>query len=156
MTDILVGAKVKAADFPASAWSQDTTEITDITSTTFIPGSPEVGTTFVAPTSGKVLMFVGGSARAHTGDNRTFLAANVFLGTSSAGTEVLSSSIGFTGCGFSLASTSYYYQNRSFHLTGLTPGSTYYARVTYSVTTTGATDGRSDISCREIGVIPIS
>lgn len=156
MTDILVGAKVKAADFPASAWAQDTTEILNISSTTFIAGTPEVGTTFVAPTSGKVLMFVGGSARGQTGDDRILMAANVFLGSNSSGTQVLSSSVGFTGCGFSLASTSYYYQNRSFHLTGLTPGSTYYARVTYSVVNTGTANNVCDIACREIGAIPIS
>ncbi|GIH27606.1 hypothetical protein Aph01nite_59160 [Acrocarpospora phusangensis] len=155
MTDILVGSKVKAADFPVSVWEQDTTEISDATSTAFITGSPTVDVTFVAPTSGKVLMFVGGAARANTGDNRLFMAANVFLGTNASGTEVLASSVQLTACGWSLASTSYYYQNRSFHLTGLTPGSTYYARSMYSVTTSGATDGRCDISCREIGVIPI-
>jgi hypothetical protein len=97
VTDILVGAKVKAADFPASVWAQDTTEILNISSTTFIAGTPEVGTTFVAPTSGKVLMFVGGSARSQTGDDRILMAANVFLGSNSSGTQVLSSSVGFTG-----------------------------------------------------------
>ncbi|WP_433519033.1 hypothetical protein ACQP2T_28050 [Nonomuraea sp. CA-143628] len=156
MTDILVGSKVKAADFPASVWAQDATEILNITSTTFITGSPVVATTFVAPTSGRVLVFVGGAARAQTGDNRVFIVANVFLGTSAAGTEVLSASVGFTGCGFSLAATNYYYQNRTFQMSGMTPGSTYYARVMYSATNTGVTDNTCDIACREIGVIPIS
>lgn len=155
MPDILVGAKIKAADFPESKWAQDATEILNITSTSFITGTPVVATTFVAPTSGRVLMFVGGAARAQAGDNRVFIVANVFLGTSAAGTEVLSSSVGFTGCGFSLAATNYYYQNRVFHLPGLTPGSTYYARVMYSATNTGATDNTCDIACREIGVVPI-
>jgi hypothetical protein len=153
--DILIGATIKAADFPASVWAQDTTEILNITSTTFIPGTPEVGTTFVAPTSGRVLVFVGGAARAQTGDNRTFIVANVFEGASAAGTQVLSASVGFTGCGFSLASTSYYYQSRVFRLPNLTPGATHYARVMYSVTNTGATDNTCDIACREIGVVPI-
>ena len=156
MPDILVGTTVKAADFPASVWSQDDTNINDITSTSFIPGSPVVAVTFTAPTSGRVLMFVGGGAMANTGDNRLFMAANVFLGTDATGTEVLSSSVGFTGCGWSLASTDFYFQTRMFHLPNLIPGATYYARVTYSVTTSGATDGRCDITCREIGVVPVS
>ncbi|SET43624.1 hypothetical protein [Nonomuraea wenchangensis] len=156
MPDILVGAKIKAADNPASVWAQDTTEISNISSTSWIAGSPEVGVTFVAPTSGKVLMFVGGSARANTGDDRIQMSANVFLGSNSSGTQILSPSVGFTGCGFSAASTSYYYQNRLFHLTGLTPGSTYYARVMYSVVNTGTANNAGDISCREIGVSPIS
>ncbi len=156
MPNILVGSKVKDDDFPASKWAQDTTEILNVTSTAWITGSPVVATTFVAPTSGKVLMFVGGSARGQAGDDRLMMAANVFLGTNASGTEVLSSSVGYTGCGFSLASTSYYYQNRVFHLTGLTPGSTYYARHMYSVVNTSTANNACDISCREIGVIPIS
>ncbi|TDE40492.1 hypothetical protein E1295_31835 [Nonomuraea mesophila] len=150
MPDILTGARVKAADFPAAVWAQDTTDINGVSSGAFTPGSPEVGVTFTAPTSGRVLVFVGGGARA-AGGPRVFLAANVFEGVDDTGPEVLASSVGFTGCGFSSASTDYYFQGRAFHLDGLSPGATHYARVTYA--TSGA--GSGDISCREIGVVPI-
>lgn len=150
MTDIRAGAKIRAADFPASVMAQDATEILNISSTTYIAGSPVVATTFVAPTSGRVRIAVGGSAK--DGTNRVFISAQVFLGTSAAGTEILAPSVTFGGCGFPAESASYMYANRKFPLEGLTPGSTYYARVMYTVT--GGSS--ADISCREIVVIPTS
>lgn len=152
MTDLLAGAKVKAADRPTAVTATDTTAINNITSTTYIPGSPEVGTTFVAPTSGRVVLTVGGGFRDDTaGTNRVHIAPEVYLGTGSAGSSFLTADVTTRGVG-SVGATNFHYRSRTTLLTGLTPGSTYYARIVYKVS--GGTT--SDIAARDITVVPTS
>lgn len=150
MTDIKAGAKVLAADFPEGKNSASQTANDNISSTSYIAGSPEVGTTFVAPTSGRVLLTVGAGFK--DGTNRVHVSPEVYLGTSSAGSVFLSADVTLRGVGSVSAATNYHYRSRTTLLTGLTPGSTYYARTVHKVSG-GST---SDITVRDIAVTPTS
>lgn len=154
MPEILAGALVRTDDRPAAAFEQDTTTITNITSTSYIAGSPVVDVTFTAPTSGRVSVTVGGGVRDNSAGsgNRVWLAPEVRVDDVS-GAVVLAADAearGISSGVFSLLSNEFHYYSRRRLLTGLTAGGTYYARVMYRVT--GGTT--CDVSAREIGVIP--
>ena len=152
MTDHLVGSKVKAADFPPTVWASDNTDVNNITATTFQNGSPEVSVTFTAPTSGRVLIINGGGLRNNTGADQLFIDSEVRL-TNGSGTVIRSSSV--TGEGtISCAdeSLAHEYKSRAYVLSGLTPGTTYFARVQYRASAGTTT---ADLSARSIIVQPI-
>ncbi|MBA9002003.1 hypothetical protein [Thermomonospora cellulosilytica] len=147
------GSVIRAADWPPTVAAGDSTTISNITSTTFITGSPVVATTFTAPTSGRVKITVGGGMQNNGATGRVTLAPNVFAGTGPGGTEVLGVASPLrTELTCPTEAASFYYASRSCTLEGLTPGATYYARVMYRVTagTTG------DISRRDIMIRPLS
>lgn len=152
MTDVLVGAKIQSGDWPATVSDADPTDILNISSTSFIEGTPVVAVTFTAPTSGKVLITVSSGASDSTVGGRVIVAPNVFLGTNSSGTEVLGTTNTLaTERTTPQQATDYTYASRTSLLTGLTAGSTYYARLVYKVS--GATT--ADISYRDIMVRPV-
>ncbi len=146
------GTVVRGQDAPATAWAQDDLSQLNITSTAYIPGTPEVAVTFTAPTSGKVRITVGGGIRDNGGTDRAYIVPQVFRGPASAGAEILAPSVTNRGYG-SVPSSEYAHGSRTSLLTGLVPGETYYARVVFA--TAGGT-GTADISCREISVSPTS
>lgn len=159
--DLLGGTRILAMDYPPAVQVFDATEIDNATITTsYAAGSPEVGVTFMAPTTGRVSLTVGGGVRNNGANNdRVFIAPQVFLGTSSAGTEILaptapqygiSSGGGYTTDGFQ-------WHSRTSLIAGLVPGSTYYVRTMHTqVNNSGATSGTSDLSGRSIVVAPAS
>lgn len=149
MPNILVGAPIAAADRPASAWASDATANNDISSTSFIAGSPSVSLTFVAPTSGAVLLSVGVAGCDNGGTNRVHLAPEVRVG-SVAGAVVLAADVTGRGVGIPGEASANVHRSRTTLLTGLTPGTTYFARTMHKVSG-GAT---ADIAVREITVIP--
>ncbi|GAA4924607.1 hypothetical protein GCM10023334_029420 [Nonomuraea thailandensis] len=149
MPNILVGAPVSASDRPASAWASDTTANTDIGSTSFIAGTPQVSLTFVAPTSGAVLLSVGVAGADNGGTNRIHLAPEVRVG-SVAGAVVLAADVTSRGVGLPGESSANVHRSRTTLLTGLTAGTTYFARTMHKVSG-GLT---ADIAVREITVIP--
>ncbi|WP_157520877.1 hypothetical protein [Herbidospora daliensis] len=152
MPDTFAGARVKPADFPPARSVFDNTANNNITSTTYVAGSPEVGVTFVAPTSGRVLLTVGFAAK-DSASNRVHLAPQIFLGTSNAGTQFLAPDVVGRGVG-SVGNTSNVNQHRSRTslITGLTAGSTYYVRTMHKVSG-GST---ADLEVRDIVVEPVS
>lgn len=147
-TDTFVGATIRSQDFPPAEWASEATAQIDITSTSFVAGSPSCEMTFVAPTSGEVLIFVGGGVRDSAG-NRVHIAPEVRVGTV-AGAVQLAADVTTRGIGSSTTSTNYEYYSRITLLTGLTAGTTYYARTMQKVS--GGTTG--DIAIRDIGIIP--
>lgn len=152
VTGIAVGAKVQAADFPPTVWDNDETAISNVTATTFQNGSPEVSVTFIAPTSGRVLVYNGGGLRNNSGADQMFIDSEI-RETDGSGTVVRSSSV--TGDGtLSCADESlgFEYKTRAYVQSGLTPGSTYFARLQYRTSTGG---GTADITARSIIVQPI-
>ncbi len=152
MPDILAGARIKAGDFPGTQSASSGTANDNISSTSYIAGTPEVGTTFVAPTSGRVLVTVGLVSK-DSASNRVHLAPQIYLGTSSAGSQVLAPDVTARGLGSAGTSTNLSeHRSRTSLVTGLTPGSTYYARTVHKVSG-GST---ADISVREIIVEPTS
>lgn len=149
MPDLLVGAPISAADFPRTVWASDATSNANIASTTFIAGTPSVETTFVAPTSGAVLLSVGFGASDNGGTNRVHIAPEVRVG-SVAGAVVLAADVTTRGAGVPGEASANAHRSRTTLLTGLTAGTTYYVRTMHKVSG-GAT---ADIGVREVVVTP--
>ncbi|MGI5286650.1 hypothetical protein ACQEVF_25380 [Nonomuraea polychroma] len=147
------GRPVRALDYPPAVWDQDTTSILNPTNTSYITGSPEVSVTFIAPTSGRVLIVVGGGLGNSSGANRIFLSPEV-RETDSAGDLVLAASVTNRGFGSDNSSAGAHYGSRESVLEGLTPGQLYYAVVKYVVINDGGTN-TADIAARDITVVPI-
>jgi hypothetical protein len=154
MPDLLAGTEILAQDFPPAVWAQDTTAINNPTNTTYAPGTPEVGTTFTAPTTGRVLLVVGGGLGNSASSDRIYLSPEVFLGTSSAGTQVLPPVLLSRGFSSEYAAAAFHYGSRESILEGLTPGAVYYARIVFKVNPDPGTQ-TGDIACRDITVVPI-
>jgi hypothetical protein len=152
VSDILAGSLIRAADWPVSVSATDGTSIANMSGvTTYTAGSPVVDVTFVAPTSGRVLITVTLGARDNGGTNQIFLAPEVYLGTSAAGTLVLSTTSTLpTEARVPGEADDFMYVSRTCLLSGLTAGSTYYARTMHK--TSGGTT--ADIARREIAVRP--
>lgn len=150
MTNITDGELVLSTDFPPSVYSLDDTRISDISSTSYISGTPIVSVYFKAPTSGRVLLTVGGGLQDSSTANRVHLAPVVRQDDPN-GTAVVSADVVTRGIGSPEQCTSFMYLSRTTLLTGLTPGRTYYAHTAYKVS--GGTSG--DIQSRDISVVPV-
>lgn len=147
MANALVGGLIEP--LPAATWVADDTTQTDVSSTSYIAGTPSVETTFVAPPSGAVLLSVGLSARDNGGSNRVHLAPEIRVGTV-AGSVVLSANVVTRGVGTPGGIANYVYRARTTVLTGLTPGTTYYARTMHKVS--GGSSG--DVNVRDMTIAP--
>ncbi|GAA4100976.1 hypothetical protein [Nonomuraea soli] len=151
------GQIVRAGETPPSASDADDTVLAQITNDVYLPGIPEVGTTFVAPASGRVRMTVSAGLR----DNgtapraRIFVSPQVFRGTSAAGVEVLAPSVTFRGVASNRENVEFQYGSRVALMTGLTPGETYYARLMHLATPIADPSDTADIAVRDITVIPV-
>lgn len=143
------GRPVRALDYPPAVWAQDTTAINNPSNASYTTGSPAVEVTFVAPTSGRVLLIVGGGLGNSAGADRIFLSP-IVRETNSSGDVVLTPSVTNRGFGSDNASVGPHYGSRESVLEGLTPGQAYYAAVQYAVATGDAGSSAADINCREI------
>ncbi|MET8050537.1 hypothetical protein ABZU75_23355 [Streptosporangium sp. NPDC005286] len=130
------------------------TAIANPSNTSYIAGSPAVELTFVAPTSGRVLIIVGGGMGNSAGADRISLSPEVRVGTSG-GTVVLVPGVTSRGWGSDNCSSAHTYGSRESVLEGLTPGVVYYAVVKYVVQVPDAGTTTADIACRDITVVPI-
>lgn len=152
MTDVLAGATISAAIWPAAVAANDETAINNLASTSFAAGSPVVAVTFTAPSSGRVLITISGGFRDNAGTDRAILAPEVYEGTDALGTLVLGTTTTLeTECTSAPEATAFYHVSRTTLLEGLTAGATHYARVMHKA---GSGGGTADISRREIIVRP--
>jgi hypothetical protein len=150
MPSIADGELVTAIDFPPSVYAYDDTRISDISSTSYISGTTIVSVYFLAPTSGRVLLTVGGGLQDSSTANRVHLAP-VVREDDPSGNAVVSADVATRGIGSPEQCTSFMYLSRTTLLTGLTPGRTYYAHTAYKVS--GGSTG--DIQSRDISVVPV-
>jgi hypothetical protein len=148
------GRPVQAVDYPPAVWAQDTTQINNPNNSSYITGTPEVSVTFTAPTSGRVLMVVGGGLGNGAGGDRIFLSPEVRL-TNSSGALVLAPSVTNRGFASDICAGQFHYGSRESILDGLTPGQVYYAVVKYVVAINDAGASTQDIACRDITVVPV-
>lgn len=152
-SDLVAGTRILAADFPVGVGVVDDTNQENISTTTYTAGSPVVDRTFVAPTSGRILLIVGGGARDNAGtpSNRAFITPEVFEGVDASGTQVLPPDVTTRGVTSVNTSSTPGFWCRASLLEGLTPEATHYARVLYRV------DGGTtvDVIARDIEVIPV-
>lgn len=144
------GQIIRAADFPDAKTADQATDETGFSSTSYSPGSNVCGTTFVAPTSGRVM--VQWFARYESnGTNFTFVSAAVRTGgVIGSGSVVAAASDGVAIETAAGTDVNQQYPMYRF-VSGLTGGSTYNAQVEMKVNT-----GTSDIFDRNITVIPLS
>lgn len=149
MPDLAAGTTVLAADWPDSVFAQDSTQFTNLTNTTYTPGSPACAVTFVAPTSGRVLLTVGGRIR---GPDRVFISPQVFEGPDATGQQIITANVILRGvCSYEAGQPHAW--SRMTLLDGLIPGAIYYARTAHRA---DLGSGAADIFVREIGVRPVS
>lgn len=149
------GDTIRALDFPQTLTAADLTTILNITTTAWIPGSPGVDVVFIAPTTGRVLISVGGGARSQTGGQRLWMFPEVYEGTDATGTVVQDnpgSGASAQQWGISDDTDGYQYGGTTSLLSGLTPAATYFCRHVYRVDT--ATSGTADITVRNLVVAP--
>ncbi|MEU8362313.1 hypothetical protein AB0C27_40475 [Nonomuraea sp. NPDC048882] len=143
------GQPVRALDYPPAVWAQDATAINNPSNSSYATGSPAVEVTFIAPTSGRVLIIVGGGLGNAAGADRIFLSP-IVRETNSSGAVVLTASVTNRGFGSDNCSVGPHFGSRESVLEGLTPGQIYYAAVQYAVATGDSGSSTADISCREI------
>jgi hypothetical protein len=150
---------IRGRDWPPAVAALDTTDQTNLTSAAYVPGDPEVGVRFVAPSSGRVIITISGGARDNTGDNRVFLSPEIFRGADARGLSILSPSVTVHGWGQTgQAATVGYGSRESLYPfpgegeTELIPGETYYARVMMAAEQTGGST--ADVFSRGIIVEP--
>ncbi|TDE40493.1 hypothetical protein E1295_31840 [Nonomuraea mesophila] len=144
------GTTVQALDYPPAEFGRSATDVLDVTSTTYVDGSPQVSTTFTAPTSGRVLVTVGAGFRG-AGTRRLHLAPVVKVGDD-AGAAVLGPNVVSRGVGVQEEATSYVYYSRSTLLEGLEPGQTYFAKTMHKV---NGASGAPDFHVRDIYITPV-
>ena len=149
------GSVVTALELPPAVQAYNATQINNPTNSNYVAGTPEVGVTFTAPASGRVLLIVGGGVGNSAG-NRILLSPQVFRGPDASGVEIVSPYVVERGFSSNNAAASgFHYGTRETMLSGLIPGETYYARVMYAVATADNKGNTSDIASRQITVVPI-
>lgn len=148
MADLLAGTTILAQDFPPTAHAEDNSAQSNITSTSYAAGSPEVGTTFTAPTTGRVEVTVFGLLRGD-GTFQVYLSSEVYEGSDSTGTLVASTSDLYAAREESSAQSTHVVTRP---VTGLTPGATHYVRLMHRVQ--GGTT--NDVLLRTVTVDPKS
>lgn len=149
---IKTGDHIKAEWWPESVEDDDSTSITNITSTSYIAGSPACEVTFTTPPSGRIGVAVAAGMTEQSAGDRVLVSFEVYEGTSASGTLKQSArdSRGVTTNGDTGAGGETVLGNMTM-VDGLTPLVTHYARIVYKVDA-GTTN---DISRRRIIVIPM-
>ena len=143
---------IRGVDWPPTQFAQDDESQLDITATAATPGNPDVAVYFVAPTSGRVLLTVGGSARDKpSGTNRVFLNPALYERDENGPVVFDGDTVVQRGFGSPPDATEYWYGSRHTIAGNLTPRRTYFVRVNQWVDG-GAT---ADAGVRELSVEPI-
>lgn len=147
MPDLLAGTTILAQDTPPPAEADNGTNLENLTNTSYEPGTSELGVTFSAPTSERVMIHCYGAFNSD-GTNLIFISVEVYEGTDSTGTLITSASDNNAIAN----DTGRTRQSSQFQQSGLTPGVTYFARTVHRVQ--GGTT--SDIFHRRITVNPLT
>lgn len=155
----LDGARVMVAGSnPQPVFVSDSTSLAVALSMTYVPGTPVVGASFVAPDSGKAFVTVGGRFQNETTANTTYLGFEVRTGATVGGGTVVTGyaadngravGVGANATGFTFARLG---ASRRWLVTGLTPGTSYNARVMYAGQVAG---GTATIFNRDLTIEPV-
>lgn len=147
----------RTSKFDGQASDNNVTTISGITSTTFIPGSPVCGTSFVAPPSGGVWINLSGRITATTNTNEFNLSFEVRSGSSvGAGTIVISASSVRTisaGRAVNASAVAIGAGTRRYRIPPgtLTPGASYNVQTMHAC----APAGTGTVEYREVTVEPV-
>jgi hypothetical protein len=151
------GQIIRAADFDGFAWDADSADELNFNSTSFTLGSTTVGTAFVAPTSGSVVINWG--ARANLNINTALqirVSAEVRTGsTVGSGTVVAAANDGWA-IEVGQSTNNRLGTNRARPVTGLTPGATYNVSLWHknAASVVGGSQAGS-IFDRDVFVVPV-
>lgn len=153
MATLPPGSNVYGLDFPPSQYDQDWTLISNITTTTYIAGEPEVAVTVTAPTSGKLFVCIGCGIRNNAATAESgYVTYQVFEDSvNGALYQAANDDYGVRSCGIAASQEFQYHGNMSL-VTGLTPGRSYYFQAVHK-SALGA--GTADIASRDLLVIPV-
>lgn len=154
--DLTDGDVILGQDFPEPVSSEDDTNVTGFTDTSYTLGEDEVSHVFQAPTSGRVLTLWHARLESNGSGTRASVAVFVETGTEvGAGTEVVGADQGIavetvdpaSGGADSLASWMQYRL-----VEGLTPGAEYIASLKHTIHGTASS---GDIFYRSLAVLPV-
>lgn len=149
------GTPVRALDFPPAQMAFNQDSINNITDTSYVTGTNEVAVRFQAPTSGRVAVTIKAIVRNNSAANedRVFVSFRVYEGDPADGDLFQTDEVKY-GISNNATSTAdeFHYGSHTTMLSGLTPGTFYFARVRHR-TTLGS--GTADIGYRHILVFPI-
>lgn len=154
MPDLNDGISVYGVDTPPSQYDQDWTTISNITTTTYVPGVPEVAVHFTAPTSGRVLVAIGAGIQNNAANaDRAIVTYGIYEDSEDGPLIVAPTAYsGIISQGLAVSSSFKYVGAYTMEF-DLTPGKSYYARMFYQ-TILGS--GTVDIASRNIAVIPLT
>lgn len=155
---LAAGTTVRALDFPPAMFAFDnstTAANLNITSTSWALGSPEVAVRFLAPTSGRVGVSLGATVRNNSAVvDRVFVGFRIMEGDPASGNtfQPVSAKYGRSNYAYADADDDGESGSQFTMVSGLTPGTYYYAQVQFRVTVGG---GTADVLSRSILVIPL-
>lgn len=148
MPDLVAGSRIKAVDYTPAAGIVDDANYLDISTSYTFGGVAEA--TFVAPTSGRVLLIVG--AGANPGASQTVnVAPEVYEGVDATGTLIVSAHAGLRGVIIYGSVARITVWSRITLLEGLVPERTHYARAVFR----GAGGTTSDLLVHSIFIAPV-
>lgn len=155
MPELVSGSQVYGRDMPPSQYDQDWTTIANITTTSYVTGTPEVGVNFIAPTSGRVLTSIGCGLRNNSAANADRVIVTYIVYEDSSDGDVVEAASAFNGVTMNgtALSSEFHYVGGFNMLQNLTPGKNYYLQVVHR-TTLGS--GTADIASRDCAVIPLT
>lgn len=153
MATLPTGSNVYGLDFPPSQYDQDWTLISDIATTTYIAGTPEVAVSVTAPTSGKLFVCIGCGIRNNAATAESAYVSFQIFEDSPDGAlySAANDDYGVRSCGIAQSQEFQYHGNMAL-ITGLEPGRSYYFQTVYK-TALGAST--ADIASRNILVTPV-
>jgi hypothetical protein len=139
-----------------TAWYHDDTILANLTNTSYDAGTVEVGVFFIAPTSGRVRVTIGGGVRDNGASalDRVLLAVQLFLDDRT-GSEILAPTVTTRGYGGAKENSEFQYGSRVFLLENLDASSVYYLRVMHQ-SSSGVDPDTADIAARDVIVIPVN
>lgn len=153
MATFITGSQVYGRDFPPSQYDQDWTVIANVTTTSFVAGTPVVAVAYTAPTSGKAFVSIGCGIRNNAATNERAEVSYRVYEDSDQGLlfQDTGADVGVKSCGIAQSQEFRYVGHQSL-VTDLTPGRQYYFQVVHR-SLNGA--GTADIASRSIMVIPV-
>lgn len=147
------GSNVYGLDFPPSQYDQDWTTISNISTTTYVSGTPEVAVTMTGPSSGKLFVCIGCGIRNNAATAESaYVTYQVFEDSvNGALVQAANDDFGVRSSGIAQSQEYQYHGNMSL-VTGLTANRSYYFQVVHK---TALGNGTADIASRDILVIAV-
>lgn len=153
IVNLSAGRRVKALDFPPAVSVNSDVSVLNISETSYTVGDPEIAVRFLAPSSGRVAVSVSAGVRNNSAnDDRVFIAFRILEGDPADSDLFQTDDVRLGISNQGTQSDNYQYGGHVTMVSGLEPGTYYYAQLRHR-TVDG--DGTADISGRRILVWPI-